>query len=132
MIDQNEIEKAFGVVITTSGLFPRIVWSDRDLIQERPYIAVTIVPGVTDDRTIGRSKPFWSGFASITAVTALDEYETAGRSLLKQVGDLFPAGTRLAMPGGDLLVPDHPQPIPGYRDKTDFRSVMRINLTTEI
>lgn len=132
MIDENEILKAVGQIITASGLFPRIVWANKDAIPERPYLAVSLVPVQVTDETLGLSLPMWSGFVSATVVTGLDEYDTAGKALLKQMGDLFPGATRITMTSGRrLLVSAHPQPLPPYRDGADYRLPIRIPLRTD-
>jgi hypothetical protein len=132
MIDENEIMQAVGEIIIASGQFPRIVWANKDSIPARPYLALSLVPtGVTDD-TMAKSLPVWRGFLSATIVTGLDEFETAGRALQVQLGNLFPAAMRVTMASGRrLLVPDHPQTLPPYRDGTDYRLPIRIPLRTD-
>lgn len=132
MIDENEILLAVGQIITGSAIFPRIVWANKDSIPERPYLALSLVPVQVTDDTLGLSLPVWSGFLSATVVTGLDEYDTAGKALLKQLGDLFPGASRIAMATGQqLLVSAHPQPLPPYRDGADYRLPIRIPLRTD-
>lgn len=133
MINAAEIEKRIDQVITGSGLFPRIAWANKDLAQERPYLAVAVVPASVTDATLAQGRPVWTGFLVLTAVTALNVFETPGQTLLKSAGDLFVAGRAgaLTLDSGKKLICGHPNQLPPYRAGEDYRLPLRITLRTE-
>lgn len=132
MISASDVEKPLSEAIVASGLFPRVAWANKDFVSERPYIAVMLVPTVVVDGTMAKTNESWTGFLQITAVTAAGQFETDGRAILANAGGLFAAGTRLTMPNGHkVLIYDHPQHSPPYRDGADYRQPLRIPLRTE-
>ncbi len=131
MINAAEIEKAVAAVIRVSGLFPRVAWANKDLPQVRPYLVVAVVPVSVDDSTLSQGLPVWTGMLMISAVTEVNTLEGPGQALLKQAGDLFTAGARITLDSGKKLICGHPNPLPPYRDGTNYRLPLRINLRTE-
>ena len=131
MIDLNEVTKALGQVITGSGLFPRIVWQNRDSLPEKPFLIVELLPGPIIDRTLRQDSPHWSGSLLCTVVMDLNRYDAEGRAMIGQLAGLFPAGGRHTVPGGSVLVAGHPRPLPGYRDGADYRLQLSIPLKSD-
>ena len=131
MIDLAEVLKALGQVITGSGLFPRIVWQNRDGLPAKPFLIVELLPGPIRDDTLSQTAPTWSGSLLCTVVMDLNRYDAEGRAMIGQLAALFPAGERHSIPGGAVMIAGHPRPLPGYRDGADYRLQLSIPLKSD-
>lgn len=132
MIDETLIIKALGEIIIASGLFPRIAWAGRNADQTLPYLSVSLVPVQIADQTLAQDNPIWTGFLEAQIVTGLDQFETAGITLRRQLAGLFQSGDRLLLDDGVIMmIKGHPQPKTPYRDGPNQRMPLQINLTSD-
>ena len=134
MFDETLMEQVLAAPIIASGLFPRIAWANGGkTVPERPYLALELVPvDVVDDTTSG-ANPRWVGFLQGSIVMAQGGFETSGKALRKQLGDLFTKGQRLTLgaTGYKIVVQRHPKTIQGYPAGGDYRLPLQIFLRTE-
>lgn len=132
MIDLTDVRDTVGQVVADSGLFPRRSWSNKDSTLEKPYLVLNLVSSQIADATLAQTSPVWTGMLMATVVTGLDEFDTVALGMVKDLAELFPSATRMTLAGGGkTIVSGHPQPQPGYRDNSYFRTPVSIPLRSE-
>lgn len=132
MIDLNAVTKAVGQVIIASGAFPRILWTNRDGLPEKPFLIAELRTKTITDPTLDQAAPQWTGEFTGTIVTDLNQFDAEGAALIGQLAALFPSGSRLTLSTGQkVMIAGHPSPLPGYRDGADYRLQLSIPLQSD-
>lgn len=136
MFDETAIQKAVEEdILSLTGV--GFVWANAHgdgarNIPERPYLDMQLIPTGVADNTVARTAPSWNGTLQVTVVMEQGKFETDGKAIRKQVGDLYPAARRItAEDGTSILLPEHPQPGPAYVAGGDYRLPVLIQITTE-
>jgi hypothetical protein len=126
-MNENDIVETLGVRIKTLANVPAIYWGNQDAPAgvARPYLRFELNPA-QDGRGISGGK-VQSGFAQVTVIDDLGEFETAANTMAQGIADLFPYELSLTCDDGKLTITTHTIPMGGFRDGSDWRKPVQID-----
>jgi hypothetical protein len=112
-------------LVTTPGI-GRVVSENKDAPPDPPYVRVENVPVIRVDKSLKGGSQRATGYLSISSITQLNRFTTAGLAIFDLVNARFAARLILPFDGGKIIIGDV-YSIKGYPDGAGWRQPMRVN-----
>lgn len=120
------IETAFGQRIAMPEILP-IVWPNRAVSPEKPYIAVQHVPTTRSAPAIsGTGAIVARGYFVATVIAETNTFATEASGKADEIAARFPMGLRLTVDGRVMQIVQPAQFLAALRDGADWRQPVRI------